>query len=82
MQPDSGWDDESSPLTEGQELQGHQGTHRDVGPGSVPFSAASLDPFVVQSLSCVQLFADPMDCYMPGFPDFHCLLEFAQVHVH
>lgn len=50
MQPDSGWDHESSPLTEGQELQGYQGGHRDVGPGSVSFSAASLDRFaVVQS---------------------------------
>ena len=25
---------------------------------------------VVQSLSCVQLFADPVDCSMPGFPAF------------
>ena len=24
----------------------------------------------------------PMDCIMPGFPVFHCLLEFAQTHVH
>ena len=23
-----------------------------------------------------------MDCSMPGFPIFHCLLEFAQTHVH
>ena len=34
---------------------------------------------VVQSLSCVQLFCDPMDCSMPGFPDLHHLPEF---HVH
>ena len=25
---------------------------------------------------------DPMDCIMPVFPDFHCLPEFAQTHVH
>ena len=57
MQPDPGWDHEFSSLTEGQELQGHQGGHRDIGSGSVPFSAASLDTFVVvQSLSHVQLF--------------------------
>ena len=23
-----------------------------------------------------------MDCTSPGFPVFHCLLEFAQAHVH
>ena len=36
---------------------------------------------VVQLLSHVQL-CDPMDCSMPGFPVLHCLLEFAQIHVH
>jgi len=25
---------------------------------------------------------DPRDCSMPGFPDLHYLLEFAQTHVH
>ena len=25
---------------------------------------------------------DPMDCSTPGFPVLHCLLEFAQPHVH
>ena len=25
---------------------------------------------------------DPMDCSKPGFPILHCLLEFAQTHVH
>ena len=25
---------------------------------------------------------DPMDCNTPGFPVLHCLLEFAQIHVH
>ena len=34
------------------------------------------DDVVVQSLSC-----DPMDCSTPGFPDLHCLPEFAQTHV-
>ena len=35
------------------------------------------DDVVVQSLSC-----DPVDCSTPGFPDLHCLPEFAQTHVH
>ena len=34
---------------------------------------------VVQSLSCVQ-FCNPVDRSTPGFPVFHCLLEFAQTH--
>ena len=25
---------------------------------------------------------NPLDCYVPGFPVLHCLLEFAQTHVH
>ena len=25
---------------------------------------------------------DPMDCSMPGFPLLHCLMKFAQTHVH
>ena len=25
---------------------------------------------------------DPMDCSMPGFPELHCLLEFAQTYIH
>ena len=37
---------------------------------------------VVQSISCVQLSATPMDCSMPGFPVLHHLPEFAQTHVH
>ena len=35
----------------------------------------------VQSLSCVQL-CDPMDCSTPGFPIYHQLPEFTQIHVH
>ena len=31
--------------------------------------------------SCPTLW-DPMDCSTPGFPVLHCLLEFAQVHIH
>ena len=31
--------------------------------------------------SCLAL-CDPMDCSTPGFPVFHCVLEFAQTHVH
>ena len=36
---------------------------------------------VVQLLSCVWL-CDPMDCSMPGFPIFHYLLAFSQIHIH
>ena len=25
---------------------------------------------------------DPVDCSTPGFPVFHCFLEFAQIHVY
>ena len=35
---------------------------------------------VVQSLSRVQFFVDPMDCSTPGFPVLHYLPEFAQIH--
>ena len=35
----------------------------------------------VQSLSRVGL-CDPMDCSTPGFPVFHYLPEFVQIHVH
>ena len=31
--------------------------------------------------SCLTLW-DPMGCSMPVFPVLHCLLEFAQIHVH
>ena len=37
------------------------------------------------SCSVAQLWptlCDPMDCSTVGFPVFHCLLEFAQTHVH
>ena len=37
---------------------------------------------VVQSLSCVWLFCDPMDCSMPGFCILHHFPELAQSHVH
>ena len=34
-------------------------------------------------LSCsVMNLCDPTDCTTPGFPVLHCLLEFAQTHVH
>ena len=36
----------------------------------------------VQSLSRVQLFANVMDCIMPGFPVHHQLPEFTQTHIH
>ena len=37
---------------------------------------------VVQLLSCVLTLCHLMDGSMPGFPVFHYLLEFAQIHVH
>ena len=37
---------------------------------------------VFQSLSCVQLFATPLDYSTPGFSALHCHPEFAQIHVH
>ena len=37
---------------------------------------------VVQLLSHAQLFCNPLDCSMPGFPVLHYLEEFAQTHVH
>ena len=37
---------------------------------------------VIQSSSCVQLFCDPMNCSIPGFPVLHYLPEFTQTHVH
>ena len=36
---------------------------------------------VAQLLSHVWL-CNPMDCSTPGFPALHCLLEFAQIHLH
>ena len=41
-----------------------------------------INPFVVQSLSHVQLFATPIDCSIPGFPVLHYIPELAQTHVH
>ena len=36
----------------------------------------------VQLLSCVRLFATPMNCSAPGLPVHHQSLEFIQTHVH
>ena len=41
-----------------------------------------MDSVVVQLLSCVRLFCDPMDCSTWGFPVLHYLPELAQTHVH
>ena len=40
-----------------------------------------IQSWVVQSLSRVQL-CNPINCRTPGFPVLHCLLKFAQIHVH
>ena len=37
---------------------------------------------VVQSLSCVQIFATPWTVAQPGSSVLHYLPEFAQIHVH
>ena len=37
--------------------------------------------FVVQSLCSAQL-CNPMDCSTPGFPIFHYILKFSQIHVY
>ena len=42
---------------------------------------------MIQYCSCsvsrlCQTLLDPMNCSTPGFPALHCLLEFAQTHVH
>ena len=38
--------------------------------------------FIVQLLNCICLFVTPWTDYStPGFPDLHCLLEFAQIHL-
>ena len=43
----------------------------------------SVSWFTLQfSCYCVQLFATPMDCSMPGFLVYHKLSELAQTHVH
>ena len=41
-----------------------------------------LSWYLLLLLSCVQLFADPMDCSTPGFPVLHHLPELTQTHVH
>ena len=48
----------------------------------VAFTVPMLILVVVQSLSQVQLFWDPVDSSMTGFPVLHCFQEFAQTHVH
>ena len=48
-------------------------------PQSFPASKSFPLRAVVQSVSPV---SDPMDCSKPGFPVFHYLLEFAQIHAH
>jgi len=41
-----------------------------------------LSAVAVQSVSCVHLFATPMDYSMPVSSVLHYLLKFAQIHVH
>ena len=46
------------------------------------FSIACVQFSSVKSLSCVQLFATPVDCSTPGLPVHHQLPELTQTHVH
>ena len=54
-------------------------------------SSAQPSPSLHSSLLCTaaaksrqscQAVFNPMDCSIPGFPVLHCLLEYAQTHVH
>ena len=45
-------------------------------------TAMNIGVAIVQLLSCVHLFAKPMDCSTPGFPVHHQLLELIQTYVH
>ena len=48
----------------------------------VPSSQTSqFSQFSSVAQSCLTL-CNPMDCSMPGIPVLHCLLEFADTHVH
>ena len=48
-----------------------------------PCAQQQLPAVVVQSVHCVQLFATSWtEACMSDFPVLHCLLEFAQTHVH
>ena len=60
--------------------------HYRCGPGRSMHSSnlmISKNTLLLSSVakSCLTL-CNPMDCSMPGFPVFHYLLEFAQIHVH
>ena len=48
----------------------------------IPVFKTDIPVVAVQLLSCVPLFANPMDCDMPGFPVLHHLLELFQTYVH
>ena len=48
----------------------------------IPVFKTDIPVVAVQLLSCVPLFANPMDCDMPGFPVHHQLPELAQTHGH
>ena len=46
---------------------------------------ACISVFCVSCCSVAKwcpILCDPMDCSMPVLLVFHCLLEFAQIHVH
>ena len=45
---------------------------------ALPVPGLNLGSSVVQVLSCVRLFRDPMNCNMPGLSVLHYLLEFVQ----
>ena len=51
------------------------------GPES-PRAAGAHGALLLLFSCCHVTLCDPMDCSTPGFPVLHCLLEFAQTHVH
>ena len=70
-------------LFSGASLSDQNGLAQVPSHSSVRVLDALLSSFIVavQSLKCVWLFWDPMDCSTPGLPVHHHLLESAQTHV-
>ena len=56
--------------------------HPEIEPQSPALQAASLPSELPGKLKSCSTLCDYMDHSMPGFSVLHCLLEFAQIHVH
>ena len=48
----------------------------------LPFQDFNNSYIIVQLLSHVQFFCNPMDCSMLGFTVLHHFPEFAKIHIH